>query len=54
MNKKTIIAVVISLIISVLLGPNVMWKLNSTLSNVNQLMWNIQRLEDRFNKKSNY
>lgn len=50
MSKKTILVVVISLLISVTLGPNIMWKLNSTLSNVNNLMYNIERLEQRFNK----
>lgn len=51
MSKKTILVVAISLLISILLGPSVMWKLNNTLSNVNSLMWNIERLEERFNKK---
>lgn len=51
MSRKTILVVAISLLISILLGPNFMWKLNSTLSNVNNFMWNIERLEERFNKK---
>lgn len=33
MSKKTILVIAVALIVSVVLGPNVMWKLNSTLSN---------------------
>ena len=52
MSKKTLFVIVIALGVSVVLGPNVMWKLNSTLSNVNHLMYNIDRLEDRFGNKN--
>lgn len=51
MSKKTLLVVVIAVGISAILGPNVMWKLNSTLSNVNNLIYNIERLEDRFGDK---
>lgn len=50
MSKKTILVVAISLLISILLGPNFMWKLNNTLNNVNNFIWNIERLEEKFNK----
>lgn len=51
MSKKTKIILVVAFIVSIVLGPNVMWKLNSTLSNINSLMYNIDRLEDRFGDK---
>lgn len=51
MSKKTILVVVIALGVSVVLGPNVMWKINNTLSNVNNLIYNIDRLEQRFGDK---
>lgn len=51
MSKKTIFVIAAALIVSIVLGPNVMWKLNSTLSNVNSLMYNIDRLEQRFGDK---
>ena len=51
LSKKTVAVIVIAFAVSIILGPNVMWKLNSTLSNVNSLMYNIDRLEQRFGDK---
>lgn len=50
MRKKTILIIGVTLLISLLLGPKVMWKINSTLGNANSLMYNIERLEDRFDR----
>lgn len=50
MRKKTILIVAITLMVSLLLGPRVMWTINSALGNANSLMYNIERLEDRFDR----
>lgn len=47
MKKKTIIFLVGIIVASIIIGPQAMGRINRTLRNANDLMYNIDRLEQR-------